>query len=192
MGIGCSRSLLVSRSKREHLVRSRRQSLARRSSTREDLPDAAPFPCGERVMLVQDSGLVDATVVKHHGDGTYSVAIDGGHKDRRELLPVNSCVQRFENVLAYRRACASYAQHIKDANAYVEDGITGKRLQIEKQMQYISTENEAAASSARGRIGTGALPPRANMCSPLPLCSFGRHRRSLCAPPPFHSTHVTT
>ena len=121
---------------------------------RDDDDDDAPaagkegvkFAANERIVILVNSALADATVVRHLGGSKHEVRLRGNSQLQAvELNPYGCCRQRFQSAAAYATAATALCAREAKAHEDVEDGITGNRLRIKDQLLFITTENEAGS-----------------------------------------------
>lgn len=145
--MGCSSSKL-SLPRRLSLSPSRRSNIGGNDHA-ITLSDTCDFEPGARIVVVMGDSLVDATVESRAlGDGMYNINVpEGGGRTQRELFPVGCCAQRFASAAAFISTARKFCQDEARAKSTVEDGITGNVLNIEDNLQYVTTENEAGSAN---------------------------------------------
>ena len=97
---------------------------------------------GERVLLLLDDQLVDATVdgLPLNCGAMHSLTISSagpGGKPRQvkaDLNDFNHCQQLFTSAAAYEEARVAYLDQLVSKLSYVQDAITGKQLNIDDQV----------------------------------------------------------
>lgn len=127
---------------------------------------------GERVLLLQDDHLVDATVVGPplNAGSHHALTIESGPAQGRrvtaDLNEFNHCLQLFGCVADYEAARTSYLNKLIDKLAFVQDAITGNRLNVDDQVNPPDPAARAARLSAMPEPSPGSgLAPNPNHCS---------------------------
>ena len=115
-------------------------------SQRTTIPICATIlrPVGQRLMVLHEGKLADATVVASPSDPSkparHLLLLPTGTEINLDLNEFNHCVQRLESVAAYEAARASFCESLRDSCATVQDAITGTQLQVEDQTLQINPD----------------------------------------------------
>ena len=166
-----------------------------------------------KVLYLQDGQLVDGRVERCVQArrfelqllGKDGAAPSGGDQASStmviDLNGMNHCEQSFENARAYEMARLDHCQQLASSLELVEDAITGKKLEIRKQLLYIDLN---MTSSAKVKTASAATPTswddvrQAKDIAHRLLNSTARNRQLidpppiLSAPAPVEPRHVVS
>ena len=128
---------------------------------------------GERILLLIDEHLVDATVASSalNAGQHHALTVESGPaKGKRifaDLNDFNHCLQLFPSITEYEAARTSYLETLVGKLAFIQDAITGNRLNVDDQ---VNTRSHTRPNDAR-RKGQ-----RSPSCVPvyMPAPSFAR------------------
>jgi hypothetical protein len=137
---------------------------------------------GERLLVLIDDRLVDATVAAPplNSGSMHTLTIESSthHKPRSvtfDLNEFNHCQQLFTSALEYEEMRMKYLQQLVDRLAFVEDAITGNRLNIDDQLVYITCAVDAKQGSGTWASIGNMEGLSEHLLAPSPLRSQGTH-----------------
>ena len=118
---------------------------------------AGRYRRGQRLMMVHDGSLVDGVLLESakkdlnlcelQSDLCVRSASGESRRVRKALYPCGVAQQRLESVAAFEVEMREYLGNELTQFRWLEDGITGKKLDIETMLAFISTKSDSGPTS---------------------------------------------